>query len=97
MVNVAAFYDGPDDRVVQEAWVSEVAAELEGDDHGAYVNFIGDEGPDRIHAAYPGPTLDRLATIKARYDPTNLFHLNQNVAPAGSGELDAGGSSVLGQ
>ena len=39
---------------------------------------------DRIasDAAYPGPTLDRLATIKARYDPTNLFHLNQNVAPA---------------
>jgi hypothetical protein len=82
MVNVAAFFDGPEDRVVQEAWVSEVAAELEQDDHGAYVNFIGDEGVERIRAAYPGPTLDRLAAIKARYDPTNLFHLNQNVAPA---------------
>jgi FAD/FMN-containing dehydrogenase len=82
MVNVAAFFDGPDDQVVQEAWVSEVAAELEQDDHGAYVNFIGDEGPDRIRAAYPGLTLDRLAAVKARYDPTNLFHLNQNVAPA---------------
>jgi len=82
MVNVAAFFDGPDDQVVQEAWVSEVAAGLEQGDHGAYVNFIGDEGPDRIRAAYPGRTLDRLAAVKARYDPTNLFHLNQNVAPA---------------
>ena len=82
MVNVAAFFEGPDDQVVQEAWVTDVAAELEQDDHGAYVNFIGDEGPERIRAAYPGPTLDRLAAIKARYDPTNLFHLNRNVAPA---------------
>jgi FAD/FMN-containing dehydrogenase len=86
MVNVAAFFEGPDDQVVQEAWVTDVAAELEQDDHGAYVNFIGDEGPERIRAAYPGPTLDRLAAIKARYDPTNLFHLNQNVAPAAAGE-----------
>ena len=76
MVNVAAFFDGPEDRIVQEAWVSEVAAELEQDDHSAYVNFIGDEGADRIRAAYPGPTLARLAAIKARYDPTNLLHLN---------------------
>jgi hypothetical protein len=89
MVNVAAFFDGPEDRIVQEAWVSEVAAELEQDDHGAYVNFIGEEGADRIRAAYPGPTLDRLAAIKARYDPTNLFHLNQNVAPAAAAR-DAG-------
>ena len=89
MVNVAAFFDGHDDQVVQEAWVSDVAAELEQDDHGAYVNFIGDEGPERIRAAYPGRTLDRLAAIKARYDPTNLFHLNQNVAPAAAGR-DAG-------
>ena len=89
MVNVAAFFEGPDDQVVQEAWVTDVAAELEQDDHGAYVNFIGDEGPERIRAAYPGPTLDRLAAIKARYDPTNLFRLNQNVAPAAAGQ-DAG-------
>ena len=89
MVNVAAFFEGPDDQVVREAWVSEVAAELEQDDHGAYVNFIGDEGPDRIRAAYPGQTLDRLAAIKAQYDPTNLFHLNQNVAPTAVAQ-DAG-------
>ena len=82
MGNVAAFFDGPDDRVVREAWVADLATELEQEDHGAYVNFIGDEGDARIRAAYPGSTWDRLAAIKARYDPTNLFRLNQNVAPA---------------
>jgi FAD/FMN-containing dehydrogenase len=82
MGNVAAFFDGPDDRVVREAWVADLATELEQEDHGAYVNFIGDEGDARIRAAYPGGTWDRLAAIKARYDPTNLFRLNQNVAPA---------------
>ena len=37
-----------------------------------------------MRVAYPGGTWDRLAEIKRRYDPTNLFHLNQNVPPAGS-------------
>ena len=82
MVNVASFYDGPGDHLVREAWVEGFAAALEQDDHGAYVNFLGDEGADRIRAAYPGSTWDRLAAIKGRYDPTNLFHLNQNIPPA---------------
>jgi FAD/FMN-containing dehydrogenase len=81
MTNVAAFYDGPEDRAVREAWVNEFAADLRQDDTGAYVNFLGDEGADRIHAAYPGETWDRLSAIKARYDPTNLFRLNQNIPP----------------
>ena len=36
----------------------------------------------RVRQAYPGPTSDRLAEIKRRYDPTNLFRRNQNIAPA---------------
>jgi FAD/FMN-containing dehydrogenase len=46
------------------------------------VNFLGDEGDARIRDAYPGATWKRLAAIKARYDPTNLFRLNQNIPPA---------------
>jgi len=82
MVNVAAFYDGPEDRVVRENWVSNFAAALQQTDKGAYVNFLGDEGNARVRAAYPGPTWDRLVHIKRRYDPTNLFRLNQNIQPA---------------
>jgi FAD/FMN-containing dehydrogenase len=47
-----------------------------------YVNFLSDEGEARVRAAYPGATWDRLAYIKAKYDPDNLFRLNQNIAPA---------------
>ncbi|OGT28301.1 MAG: hypothetical protein A2Z17_07360 [Gammaproteobacteria bacterium RBG_16_66_13] len=49
---------------------------------GAYVKFLGNEGQARVREAYPGPTWDRLAAIEARYDPTNLFRLNQNIPPA---------------
>ena len=47
---------------------------------GAYVNFMMEEGQDRIQATYRG-NHDRLRAIKAIYDPTNLFHINQNIAP----------------
>lgn len=82
MVNVAAFYEGPEDRIVRQVWVDDFAAALRQDDAGAYVNFLGDEGDARIREAYPGPTWDRLVAIKTRYDPTNLFRLNQNIPPA---------------
>ena len=51
---------------------------------GAYIGFLGDEGEARDRDAYPKPTWDRLAEVKSRYDPTNLFRLNQNVRPADS-------------
>jgi len=82
MAIVASFYDGADDRPRREAWVADLAATLDQGLEGAYVNFVNDEGPERVRAAYPGATWDRLAAIKARYDPTNLFHRNQNVPPA---------------
>jgi hypothetical protein len=47
-----------------------------------YSNYLGDEGPDRAAAAYGG-NLARLRRLKARYDPQNLFQLNQNIVPAG--------------
>jgi FAD/FMN-containing dehydrogenase len=47
---------------------------------GGYVNMIMDEGPDLVQAAYRD-NYARLAQIKARYDPGNLFHVNQNIKP----------------
>ena len=52
-----------------------------GDDRAAYVNFINDEGPSAVRDAYPPATWERLAAVKARYDPTNLFRGNQNIPP----------------
>ncbi|HLI94106.1 MAG TPA: FAD-binding oxidoreductase [Puia sp.] len=48
---------------------------------GAYVNFMMSEGPERVRSSY-GSNYDRLAQIKRKYDPTNLFRVNQNILPA---------------
>ncbi|WP_163710395.1 FAD-binding oxidoreductase [Mangrovibacterium lignilyticum] len=47
---------------------------------GAYVNFMTEEEQDRVKAAY-GPNYERLAKLKAKYDPDNIFHMNQNIKP----------------
>ena len=49
---------------------------------GGYVNMMMDEGQERVLAAY-GDNYDRLAQVKAKYDPANLFRVNQNIQPAG--------------
>lgn len=46
----------------------------------AYVNFLDDEGSARVRAAY-GPNYERLVALKNKYDPNNVFHLNQNIKP----------------
>ena len=57
MVNVAAFYDGPDDRPCARRGSADFAAALRQGDAGAYVNFLGDEGEARVRAGLPGPDL----------------------------------------
>jgi FAD/FMN-containing dehydrogenase len=81
MVNLACLYEDLKETDKHEAWVTKFAADMEQNDTGAYVNFLADEGEERIRAAYPGSTWDRLAEIKHRYDPDNLFHVNQNIPP----------------
>jgi len=52
---------------------------------GVYVNYLGreaDEGPERIKAAYGPEKYARLGALKNKYDPTNLFRLNQNIKPS---------------
>ena len=74
-------YTDPAERDEHEAWVAGVRrAALRRD--GAYAGFLREEGEERVRAAYPGATWDRLAAVKAEYDPDNLFRLNQNVPPA---------------
>lgn len=82
MLNLAAFYDGEADKPAKQAWVADFTQALNQGDDGAYVNFVGDEGPARVRAAYPGDTWDRLRQVKRAYDPENLFRLNQNIPPS---------------
>ncbi len=80
-VNLAT---GPGDVERRVAWAQRLMADLRGETRGAYANFVGDEGTERVHEAYPDATWRRLAQLKRRYDPENLFHRNQNVPPAGA-------------
>ncbi|HEU4975525.1 MAG TPA: FAD-binding oxidoreductase [Baekduia sp.] len=49
---------------------------------GAYINYLDDEGAERVHDAYGDANFARLQAIKAAYDPDNVFHRNQNIPPA---------------
>jgi hypothetical protein len=83
---VAAMHAEASDAGHHADWAASVATALgDGPGAGAYVGFLGDEGDARVRAAYPAATWDRLTRIKARYDPGNLFRLNQNIPPAGTG------------
>jgi FAD/FMN-containing dehydrogenase len=80
MINVGAIYDpATSERSEHAAWARRLAAELDDGEPGAYVGFLDDEGDERVRAAYPGATLERLAAVKAAYDPDNVFRLNQNI------------------
>jgi len=79
---VVNFVDGPADLARREAWTHDLSAAIDQGAPGAYVGFMREEGEARRHAAYPGTTWERLARVKARYDPDNVFKLNQNVPPA---------------
>jgi hypothetical protein len=61
-------------------WAKRFFAALGPFREGVYVNFLGgDEHPDRIREAYGESVYDRLVDVKARYDPGNVFHHNQDI------------------
>jgi FAD/FMN-containing dehydrogenase len=63
-------------------WARDVCADVREWSTGAvYLNFIGDEGHDRVVAGYGEENYRRLAQVKREYDPDNVFHLNQNIRP----------------
>jgi FAD/FMN-containing dehydrogenase len=83
MSTVVAAYDRPEEGPEHTVWTTAFAMELNRrETPGAYVGFLGDEGDARVREAYPSPTWERLREVKARYDPDNLFRLNQNIPPA---------------
>ena len=61
-------------------WVNRMFRVTAPSANGVYVNYLGDEGDARVHAAY-GPNYERLVALKKKYDPTNFFRFNQNIKP----------------
>jgi FAD/FMN-containing dehydrogenase len=78
---VTALWQDPAQRDATVAWVEQVWNLVAPHTRGVYVNLLEDEGPERVLAAY-GDNYARLATVKRKYDPSNLFRLNPNVTPA---------------
>ncbi len=75
-------WENPADNDENIAWVRGYYAALgPSSTEGGYVNFMDGDDKDRIRANYGG-NYERLAAVKATYDPANLFHLNQNIRPA---------------
>ncbi|MFL5777858.1 MAG: FAD-binding oxidoreductase, partial [Chloroflexota bacterium] len=81
MVTILAEYDDPAEAGMHRAWIESFFDRLRPASVGVYSNFLADEGQDRVRAAYPGTTYERLAAVKRAYDPTNVFHRNQNIPP----------------
>ncbi|HME22130.1 MAG TPA: FAD-binding oxidoreductase [Acetobacteraceae bacterium] len=76
-------WKSPDEDKVQLAWTQDFFDAMKPYSTGkVYVNFIADEGEGRVADAYNPQSLARLRTIKAKYDPGNLFRMNQNIRPA---------------
>jgi FAD/FMN-containing dehydrogenase len=83
VVNIHGHWTDPADDEAGLAWTRElfdaIAPHATG---GTYVNFLSDEGPERVQDAYPPAIWSRLVEVKRRYDPDNLFRLNQNIPPS---------------
>ena len=77
-----ATWDDPADDAANIAWVRDYRkANAPFTTGGVYLNFIGDEGDERIKAAFGAEKYERLAQIKSEYDPGNVFAGNQNIKP----------------
>jgi FAD/FMN-containing dehydrogenase len=81
MVTFGSAYQDQAGAASHETWVADSLTAMRPAIRGVHVSFLGDEGTARVHEAYPADTYGRLAAVKRRYDPTNLFHINQNIAP----------------
>jgi FAD/FMN-containing dehydrogenase len=85
MATIITPFEDPAAVEANRAWTEALHDRLAANDVGVYSNFLEVEGEERVRAAYPGGTYDRLADVKRRYDPSNLFRQNQNIRPAAMG------------
>ena len=82
LLNINAMWTEPGETEAQIAWARDFWAAMQPfSAGGVYVNFLSNEGEERVKAAYDASTYERLVALKQKYDPTNFFRLNQNVKP----------------
>jgi FAD/FMN-containing dehydrogenase len=83
VLNILAVTHGDESLDAQIDWAQRLYADVEPSlTGGAYINYLSGEGEERVKAAFGGEKFARLQALKGRYDPTNLFHLNQNIRPS---------------
>jgi hypothetical protein len=81
--NITAATDSAEGFEAEREWVRGLSSALEPHHmNTVYVNFLMDEGEERVRDAYGEQRYDRLRKLKAKYDPDNRFRLNQNIPPA---------------
>ena len=79
--NLTGITEGEDGFAEEREWVRDLWDALAPYHTSVYVNFLMDEGEDRIRQAYGDAKFARLQALKQKYDPDNVFHLNQNIPP----------------
>jgi FAD/FMN-containing dehydrogenase len=79
--NITSTTEGPEGFEEEREWARGFWSALEPWHTTVYVNFLMEEGEERVREAYGGQKFDRLRELKRRWDPDNFFHLNQNIRP----------------
>lgn len=82
VLNIVGMWESPEDDEANLSWARRHHSALEAFITGAHVNFAADVGGEEVRSAYEPATYERLAKLKCRVDPTNLFRVNHNVVPA---------------
>jgi FAD/FMN-containing dehydrogenase len=79
--NLTSMTEGPEGFDEERQWTRDFWTALAPHHMGVYVNFLMEEGEERVREAYGAAKYDRLKALKRKYDPENLFRLNQNIPP----------------
>ena len=82
VINIVSKWIDPGESEKNIEWTRALSHALEPYSAGAYINFMSEEGQDRVKAGYSSANYKRLVELKNKYDPGNLFSLNQNIRPS---------------